>query len=220
MCLFLRISKDQDWRLLAKCGVREVLCIFLKFSPSDITNITRTPTGFALFSKDEETRQKLLNNNEGLALQNAKLEPVSDLMTYRIATVPVALRTPNGTVIVEKTNLVVEITRVTNVIPRIVRQHGKTSAGAPYRSWLNTLHETKLPDLDFVCLMNQKSLFFSNRDILYNNVNVVLVFTLHEVALEHLPAKIAHLQCISLLIVRPLLGVAITEDHIDQICGV
>ncbi|KHJ35213.1 putative eka-like protein [Erysiphe necator] len=145
MRLFLRISKDHDWQLLVLCGVREVLCIHLKCSPSDITNITRTPTGFTLTSKDEETRQKLLNNYEELALQISKLEPASDLITYRIATVPVALRTPNGTVIVEETNLAAEITRVTNVIPRMVRQHGKTRAGAPYRSWLTNFARDQAP---------------------------------------------------------------------------
>ncbi|POS82964.1 hypothetical protein EPUL_004832 [Erysiphe pulchra] len=56
MRLFLRIAKDHDWRLFAPCGVRELLCSYLKCAPSEITKITRTPTGFALNSKDEEIR--------------------------------------------------------------------------------------------------------------------------------------------------------------------
>ncbi|POS88107.1 hypothetical protein EPUL_000524 [Erysiphe pulchra] len=87
--LYLRIAKDHDWRLLAPCGVRKLLCSYLNCAPSEITKITRTATGFALTSKDEEIRKKrLLHNNERLALQGAKLEPVSNLVTCRIATVP------------------------------------------------------------------------------------------------------------------------------------
>lgn len=73
MRLLLRIYEDHDSRLLAPFGVRKVLCIYLKCIPSDITNLTRTLTSFALTSKDEDTRQRLLNDNEGLALQGAKL---------------------------------------------------------------------------------------------------------------------------------------------------
>lgn len=58
----------------------------------------------------------------------------ANLTVVVIATVPVALRNPNGTVIVEEPNLVVEIIRVTNLMTRIVRLHGKTHAGALDRS--------------------------------------------------------------------------------------
>ncbi|KHJ34118.1 putative eka-like protein [Erysiphe necator] len=134
--LFLRIDKNHEWRLLAPSGVREILCEHLSCTPSDITHITRTPTGFALTVKGKETRQKLLNDSDGISTQGAKLEPASDLITYRIATVPVALRTSNGSVTVDDTNLASEIVRVTNVAPKMVRVHGKTRVGAPHRSWL------------------------------------------------------------------------------------
>ncbi|KHJ33245.1 putative eka-like protein [Erysiphe necator] len=198
MRLFLRISKDHDWRLLAPCGVREVLFIHLKCSPFDITNIKWTPSGFALTSKDEETRQKLLNNNEGLALQNAKLEPASDLIIYRIATVLVALRTPNGTVIVEETNLAVEITRVTNGIPRMVRQHGKTRAGAPYRSWLAHFARDQAPRPGFL-LFDESGIavIFNPRQPTQQCKRCFGFHVTLSYSLEHLPAKIAHLQCIS-----------------------
>ncbi|POS88366.1 hypothetical protein EPUL_000107 [Erysiphe pulchra] len=109
-----------------------------------------------------------------------------------------------------------EIYKVTNVMPKKVRLHGKTRAEHPIDPGLHTLHETKLLYLASVCLTNQESPLSSNRDNLYNYVKVVLVFTCHEVALEHLPAKTAHLQCISSMIARLLLGVAITKAHIDQ----
>ncbi|KHJ31150.1 putative eka-like protein [Erysiphe necator] len=134
--LFLRIDKNHEWRLLAPSGVREILCEHLSCTPSDITHITRTPTGFALTVKGKETRQKLLNDSDGISTQGAKLEPASDLITYRIATVPVALRTSNRSVTVDDTNLTSEIVRVTNVASKMVRVHGKTRVGAPHRSWL------------------------------------------------------------------------------------
>ncbi|POS83661.1 hypothetical protein EPUL_003788 [Erysiphe pulchra] len=134
--LFIRITKDHEWRLLSPCVVREKLCIHLNCSPSDICQITRTSTGYALTTKDREVRQMLLNNNDGLSSHAAKLEPASDLTINRIATVLVALRTLDGLVTVDDTNFVAEITRVTNVTPKIVRLHGKSRPGAPYCSWL------------------------------------------------------------------------------------
>ncbi|POS81952.1 hypothetical protein EPUL_006708, partial [Erysiphe pulchra] len=123
-------------RLLASSGVREILCKHLDYQPSDLTVITRSPTGFALTTKGKKIRQKLLNNSDGISTLGAKLEPASDLLTYRIATVPVTLKTSNGSVTVNDTNLTNEIIRVTNVAPKMVRVHGKSGAGAPHRSWL------------------------------------------------------------------------------------
>ncbi|POS81712.1 hypothetical protein EPUL_006552, partial [Erysiphe pulchra] len=95
-----------------------------------------TPTGFALTTKGKEIRQKLLNNSDGISTLGAKLEPASDLIKYGIATVPVTLKTSNGSVTVDDTNLTNEIIRVTNVAPKMVRVHGKSRAVAPHRSWL------------------------------------------------------------------------------------
>ncbi|KHJ32490.1 putative eka-like protein [Erysiphe necator] len=74
--------------------------------------------------------------SDAISTQGAKLEPASDLITYRIATVPFALRTSIGSVTVDDVNLAPEIVRVTNVAPKMARVHGKTRAGAPHRSWL------------------------------------------------------------------------------------
>ncbi|POS87264.1 hypothetical protein EPUL_002552 [Erysiphe pulchra] len=68
--------------------------------------------------------------------KGAKLELALDLITYWIAIVLVALRTSNGSVIVDDTNLATEITRVTNIVPKIVGVHSKTLAGSTHRSWL------------------------------------------------------------------------------------
>ncbi|KHJ32366.1 putative eka-like protein [Erysiphe necator] len=142
--LFLRIDKDHEWRL-APSGVREILCEHLICIPSDVTHVTRTPTGFALTIKEEEIRQKLLNDSDRISSQGAKLEPASDLITYRIATVPVALRTSSGSVTVDDTNLVAEIIRVTNVAPNMARIHSKTRSGAPHRSWLAHFSREQAP---------------------------------------------------------------------------
>ncbi|KHJ31574.1 putative eka-like protein [Erysiphe necator] len=77
------------------------------------------------------------------------MEPASDLITYRIATVPVALRTSIGSVTVEDTNLTSKIVRVTNVAPKMVRAHGKTRADAPHRSWLAHFPCEQAPRPDF-----------------------------------------------------------------------
>ncbi|KHJ36157.1 putative eka-like protein [Erysiphe necator] len=134
--LFLRIDLDHKWRLLAPSGVREILCKNLNCVPSDVTLIARTPTGFALTIKEKEIRQKLLNDGDKISSQGAKLELASDLITYRIVTLPITLRTSSGSVTVDDTSFVAEIIRVTNVAPKMVRVHGKTCSGAPHCSWL------------------------------------------------------------------------------------
>ncbi|KHJ31870.1 putative eka-like protein [Erysiphe necator] len=143
--LILRIDKDHKWRLLAPSGECEILCEHLNFIPSDLTYVTRTSTGFALTIKEKEIRQKLLNDSDRISFQGAKLEPASDLITYRIATVPVARRTSSGSVTVDDTNLVAEIIKVTNVAPKMVRVHGKTRSGAPHRSWLAHFSREQAP---------------------------------------------------------------------------
>ncbi|KHJ31844.1 putative eka-like protein [Erysiphe necator] len=134
--LLLRIDKNHEWRILAPSGAHELLSKHLNCIPSNITHITRTPTGLALTAKEKETRQKLLNDSDAISTQGANLEPTSEPITYRIATVPVALRTSIGSVIVEDTNLASEIVRVINVATKMVRVHGKTHADAPHHSWL------------------------------------------------------------------------------------
>ncbi|KHJ34855.1 putative eka-like protein [Erysiphe necator] len=143
--LFLRIDKDHKWLLLAPSGVREIFCEHLNCIPYDMTYVTRTPIGFALTIKEKEIRQKLLNDSDRISSQGAKLEPASDLTTYRIATVPVALRTSSGSVTVDYTNLVAEIIRVTNVAPKMVGVHSKTRSGAPQCSWLAHFSREQAP---------------------------------------------------------------------------
>ncbi|POS82454.1 hypothetical protein EPUL_005836, partial [Erysiphe pulchra] len=144
-CIFLRISKEHDWRLLARSGIRETICKHLSCRETDITSVNRTQTGFALTISDKEVRQKLLNDSSNLAPLDAKLEPASDLITYRIPTVPAALTKPDGRVVVDNDSVIAEITRVTNSTPKIVRLHGKTRPGAPHHSWLSHFTREQAP---------------------------------------------------------------------------
>ncbi|KHJ36446.1 putative eka-like protein [Erysiphe necator] len=134
--IFLRISKEHDWCLLAPSGIRETICKHMSCKETDITSVNRTQTGFALTIKDKEIRQKLLNDSVNLAPLEAKLESASNFITYRIATVPVALTKSDDRVVVDNDRVIAEITRVTNSTPKIVRLHGKTRPGAPHHSWL------------------------------------------------------------------------------------
>ncbi|KHJ30831.1 putative eka-like protein [Erysiphe necator] len=127
-------------------GVFLLYLVCVKYCiPSDVTHVTRTPTSFVLTIKEKEIRQKLLNDCDRISSQGTKLEPVSDLITYRIATVPIALRTSSGSVTVDDTNLVAEIIRVTYVAPKIVRVHSKIRSGAPHCSWLARFSREQAP---------------------------------------------------------------------------
>ncbi|RKF59116.1 putative eka-like protein [Golovinomyces cichoracearum] len=143
--LFLRLPKDQEWRLLAPCSIREAVSSHLKYSPTDIIHIRRTATGFALTAKDKDTRFRLLDGSVAHSVQNVKLEPASDLVTYHIATVPVAIASVNKKVLVTNSMLEAEIKRVTHSSPTSVRPLGKVKLGAPYQSWLAHFPRSQAP---------------------------------------------------------------------------
>ncbi|POS81828.1 hypothetical protein EPUL_006653, partial [Erysiphe pulchra] len=129
--LFLCLTKEHKWQPLAPTAIRELICKHLECSLTDILLIRRTATGFALTTKDKETRQLLLDKFSTISAQNAAMEPASDLVTYHIPNVPVAIQSPNNKVFVIKDMIEAETTRVTQASPTTVRPHGKTKAGAP-----------------------------------------------------------------------------------------
>ena len=129
--LFLRLGKDHDWHKLSPTGVREAVGQLLSLPPTTIDHVYRVPTGFALRAKDEETRQILIDLAESFAPIGAKLEKASDLVVFRISTVPVAIISILGRVHITEEMVKNEITRVTNTVPVKVRPHGKSKEGAP-----------------------------------------------------------------------------------------
>ncbi|KHJ30171.1 putative eka-like protein [Erysiphe necator] len=98
--LFLRLTKEHEWRPLAPSAIREMIS-----------------TGLALTAKDKETRQLLLDKSSMIYTQNATIESASDLVTYHIPNVPVAIQFPNNKVFVTKDMVEAEIKRVTQASP-------------------------------------------------------------------------------------------------------
>ncbi|POS81821.1 hypothetical protein EPUL_006452, partial [Erysiphe pulchra] len=147
--LFLRLTKEHEWQPLAPSAIRELICKHLECSLTDTLLIRRTATGFASTAKDKETRQLLLDKSSMISAQNAVIEPASDLVTYHIRNVPVAIQSPNNKVFVTKDMVEAEITRVTQASPTTVRPHGKTKAGAPYQSWLAHFPRSHAPRVGF-----------------------------------------------------------------------
>ncbi|KHJ33711.1 putative eka-like protein [Erysiphe necator] len=61
--LFLRLTKEHEWRPLAPSAIRKMICKHLECSLTDILLIRRTETGFAMSAKVKETRQLLLDKS-------------------------------------------------------------------------------------------------------------------------------------------------------------
>lgn len=95
----------------------------------------RVPTGFAIRAKNPDAKTRLLEASSTFTQVEAKLEPPSDIVSLRIATVPVAVFGLEGRIGVTAEMVAAEILRVTNCTPDRVRIHGNTKLGAPYRSW-------------------------------------------------------------------------------------
>ncbi|KHJ35495.1 putative virulence effector [Erysiphe necator] len=73
-----------------------MICKQLECSLPDILLILRTVTGFAMITKDKETRKLLLDKSSIISAQNVTIEPASDLVTYKIPNVPVVIKSPNN----------------------------------------------------------------------------------------------------------------------------
>ncbi|KAI1003192.1 hypothetical protein K3495_g5015 [Podosphaera aphanis] len=143
--LFLRLGKDHDWRQLSPAGVREAVAQHLGLTSDIIEHVYRVPTGFALKAKDEETRQVLIDSAKTFTSMGAKLEKASDLTVLRISTVPMALNTRLGRVLITEEMVINEITRITKATPFKARPHGKSRLGAIQQSWLAYFEKASAP---------------------------------------------------------------------------
>ena len=117
----------------------------LGLPPTTIEHVYRVPTGFAIKAKDEETRQSLLDSAEAFTTLEARLEKASDLVVLRFSTVPVALNTVIGRLIVTEELIRDEIIRNTDITPLKVRPHGKSRLGVPHQSWLAYFERVSAP---------------------------------------------------------------------------
>ncbi|CCU75075.1 EKA-like protein [Blumeria hordei DH14] len=147
--IFLRLDANHEWRQLSPAGVREAVAKQTHCSPSDIDQVQRVPTGFAIRAKNPDAETRILEASSTFTQVEAKLEPPSDLDSLRIATVPVAVFDLEGRVEVTAKMMAAKILRVTNCTPDRVRIHRKTKPGAPYRSWGALFPRNASPKLGF-----------------------------------------------------------------------
>ena len=132
--LFLRLGNEHPWRKLSPFGVREAMAQILVIPQTNIDHVYRVPTGFAIRAENQESRAVMLSLAGSLVQQDAILEEASDLGSLRIATVPVAINTIMGRVIVTEEMVTDEIVRVTKAVPIKVRPHEKGRPGALYQT--------------------------------------------------------------------------------------
>lgn len=147
--LFLRLDENHIWRQLSPSGIREAIIKTTICSPTDIERIHRTRTGFAISVKNQEAKARLLAASDTLIPFEAKLELPSDLVALRIASVPVAVHTLSGRVVVTPDMVATEILRVTKCTPSRVRVHGISKNGSLYRSWLALFPKASSPKPGF-----------------------------------------------------------------------
>ncbi|CCU82344.1 putative effector protein [Blumeria hordei DH14] len=133
--LFLRLARNHPHRLLAPAGVRSAVSEALGTAANDITLVQRVQTGFALTAKNELARKELLDSSTSRSVSGIKLEPASNLVAMQIATVPETIRTLDGPIAVTAKMVADEVTRVTKLVPFLVRPHGTCKPGAPYQNW-------------------------------------------------------------------------------------
>lgn len=94
---------------------------------NNITLVKRVKTGFTLTVKDELARRELLDSSAARRESGISLEPASNLVVLRIATVPVRINTLTGSVFITEKMVAHEITRVNISVPFLVRPYGSDS---------------------------------------------------------------------------------------------
>ena len=104
-------------------------------SATDITLVQRVKTGFAITAKNEASRKELLDFSVVRRNPEIHLEPASNLVAMQIATVPETIRTLAGPIAVTAKMVADEVTRVTQLVPFLVRPHGTIKPEAPYSNW-------------------------------------------------------------------------------------
>ncbi|CCU76024.1 EKA-like protein [Blumeria hordei DH14] len=133
--LFLRLAFNHPHRQLSPAGVRLAVSQVLGTAADDITLVQRVKTGFALTAKNELARKELLDSSISRRESGINLEPASNLVTFQIATVPVTINTLAGPSEITAKMVADEVTRVTKLVPFLVRPHGQCKPGAPYENW-------------------------------------------------------------------------------------
>ncbi|KAI0994567.1 hypothetical protein K3495_g13614, partial [Podosphaera aphanis] len=139
--LFVRLSREHEWRKLSPAGLRELVVKRLSISPTLIGKIKPVNSGFALSPSSSSAKDELLKAENGLFLSGTKLEAASNWVQLLIPTVPTTIsrlddRLEVTRLEVTKTMLMDEIERVTSVRPVTVKLFGYQRFGAPHRIWM------------------------------------------------------------------------------------
>ncbi|CCU83143.1 TE1a [Blumeria hordei DH14] len=123
----------------------ETVSKMLELPQTKIEYVYRVPTGFAIRAENQEARTLILSLAGSFAQQDAILEKATDLTSLRIATVPVAINTIMGRVLITEEMVTDDIVRITKTVPVKVRPHGKGRLGAPYQSWVALFDKATTP---------------------------------------------------------------------------
>ncbi|CCU79643.1 EKA-like protein [Blumeria hordei DH14] len=133
--LFLRLDYFHPHRLLSQAGISSAVSVALGTAANDITLVQRVKTGFAITAKNEISRKELLDSSVLRRDLEIHLEPASNLVAMQIATVPKTIPTLAGPIAVTAKMVADEVTRVTELVPFLLRPHGTSKPGAPYSNW-------------------------------------------------------------------------------------
>ncbi|KAI1003155.1 hypothetical protein K3495_g5054 [Podosphaera aphanis] len=139
--LFVRLSREHEWRKLSPFGLREVVVKRLSISPILIGKIKPVNSGFALSPSSSSAREELLKAENSLFLSGAKLEAASNWVPLLIPTVPIAISRLDDRLEVTrleatKTMLMDEIEQLSSVRPATVKLFGYQIFSAPHRTWM------------------------------------------------------------------------------------
>ncbi|CCU77259.1 EKA-like protein [Blumeria hordei DH14] len=133
--LFLRLEKEHPWRQLTPAGLQQQLQSEPDCFLSDACSIHRVRTGFAILTGNEKKREELLDAAPKFSDFGAKLEEASNFVAFRIANVPVTIKTIDCTYTVDDEWIALEIYRKTHKFPYQVLPHRTYRPGAPQRNW-------------------------------------------------------------------------------------
>ncbi|CCU76501.1 EKA-like protein [Blumeria hordei DH14] len=107
--LFVRLGSDHPWRKLSPCAVRVKLQEGLQCAVGYASSLHRVRTGFAILTRNENIRERLLNAAPKLSNFSTKLNEASNLVVFRIPIVPATMKTLNSISTVDSRCILTEI---------------------------------------------------------------------------------------------------------------
>ena len=140
--LFLRMGRDNEWRMLSPVTIKKLVTERAGVAPSAIIAMTQVRSGLAIECASDALREAILRVGSSFQKENIIIEPASDWTSVIVPHVPIYIRTMGGRIEVTREMIMAECQAVCGVTPIQVRPN-YVKTGQYSTSWI--IHFKQVP---------------------------------------------------------------------------